>query len=173
MIKVFALSIPLIIFLTLACNAQKPDDLYGWNKVKWGMTEQDIIKIYKDQVIRKKTTLETDLDCNLLIEKVKILDDSNGTVKVAFCLDNNTKLLTTVYISNIGLPPSIADRIKRRLIEKYGKYDDSELFENSLAKIDVYFWYFPSTTITLNINEINGEAIVSITYEKSKKEDKL
>lgn len=175
MMKILALSLPLL-FFALASNAQRPNDIDGWNKVKWGMTEQDIIKIYKDKVTRKRSTFTTgNFECNLLMEKVKILDDSDVTVDIAFCVDNDTKLLTRVYISNSDSTPFFVDQIIRRLMEKYGKYDDSKLKEISLmkSKFEEYFWYFPSTTINLNIIDINDEPLVSIIYDKSTKADKL
>lgn len=164
--------------------AQRPNDINGWNKAKWGMTENDIRRIYKDDIKEKKTTFKGgDYECNLAIENLKILDDIDETVEVAFCVDKNSKLLNRVYIHAYNektISPVFLEKLKSGLMGKYGKYDDSELSNDEFTQKDVYFWYFPSTKIALTVYDertvyrgADNSCVFQIIYDKSNNSDKL
>jgi len=163
--------------LSQLVGAQKTTDVLGWGKTKWDMTEQDIIKIYGTKIIREKTEFSPDLNfhCNLIMKNVKILESYDYLFNVAFCMDNKTNGLTKVHLSSIEGTETEGFKLKSALIDKYGNYNASKLNEGATStfRIETYYWYLPSTSISLTIILVQDYHAISISYNKAKKEELL
>jgi len=110
--------------LILSSYAQTPDKIDGWNKAKWGMTEEEIIEAFQGQVQKREMQkMGTNRCSTLKIDNITLVDKQ---FKVIFIMDCNTKKLKVVIIepSSKWRPYEnfIAfDRLEEELIKKYGE----------------------------------------------------
>lgn len=125
-----------------------PKDLTGWEKVRWGMTTEEIISLYGDK-IKKLPRRDIFFGCyvDYILPKYEILGTN---FKVYFQMDKRENKLKAVLI---------------RLIEKNAKEPRTKLYEaiesllasqygtpQELKKRDTYsqkVWSFPTTSINL------------------------
>lgn len=153
--------------------------------MKWGMTEQEVIDIYKNKVKSHKDK-DAISNCVLIMDNVRVFKDFDDVLDVEFCMDKKTNKLRRVRLS-VGPGEGthlLAEKLRKSLIKKYGKYDMSEIDEDGIRSMmisDEYHWVFPSTTIHLLVSGfgIPGESIyerkysIDVLYDENIKEDML
>jgi len=125
----------------------QPPDVIGWNKSKWGMTEQEIIEAFNGQV--QKVEL-TNTKYNLEIDNFNLVDKQ---FRVIFVIDENSNLLKSVIIkpnSNLDWSQKYTafTRLEEDLNKKYGEPFNikTEIKNGPYAERE---WILPSTVITL------------------------
>lgn len=145
--------------------AQNPnDDPSGWTKAKWGMTEQDLRKVFPEA-----EPLQKDVFQHLDIQHFRIDGESIGAklaelFKVTFVLDKEAKL-TSVHLAtegklvksdgtDFGGPPlSVAQFTEifllQKLTDNYGKPTQTSSEEDSGTQAQKWVWIFPTTQISL------------------------
>jgi len=154
-----------------------PEDVPGWNIIKWGMTVDDARKALGDKA---QTSTEEPGAAFVDIEKLVIKDLPVGDL-VAECgiyTKRNSDVVTSVSLmfGKVEEPPSTRERsfdtLKRLLIEKYGqpKSEDRKAEPNSFGRgqdvSSTVLWVFPSTSITLLRHEsiAYSDGYVTLTY---------
>lgn len=158
-------------------ESKTPRDIKGWGKAKWGMSEKEILKLFKDEGVYKKE------ESFLFIDSFEI---EGYEFQVTFIMDPKEKKLQKVVICTDIYRPIHKDqflsedlfkRIERGLVGKYGpptqKKEKKEPDEEKttdvtpMSKIasmtffdfkkgDVEFesiWNFPNTEIILSYIE--------------------
>ena len=100
-----------LLLTTIAYTQNYNNELYGWDKATWGMTRDQIMRLYDTYDLRNGDTLKIDR-YNLLNLQFNIsfifLDDTLTSVRLQ-CKDN-------------GLGISQFNKFEEGLVTKYGKY---------------------------------------------------
>ncbi len=136
-------------FLTLAVAlssgvvlAQKPADVHGWGKVKWGMTLAQIQKLYPEAEPFTKTWEDGRKSSGLRIPKFDLI---HFPFEVTFWKKDADKRLDSISLSTeAGMV--VFRELEKQLTLKYGSptlKDDSKPRKRSRT------WMFPSTEIEL------------------------
>ncbi|MFI5338253.1 MAG: hypothetical protein ACHQ7N_00245 [Candidatus Methylomirabilales bacterium] len=168
-----------IVLVPVASTAQGPTDIEAWRSAKWGMTEAEILEIFKGEA-RK---LDKEVRFSSGTATVEIPDYSiDGTrYRVLFLFDVSTKTLTKIQIqpkretaASGALNAVLYRRLEMLLTEKYGPPTSAHENKprNGPAGFDdwVAWWSFPKTIISLHY--FDGRLL--LIYEpRSKEADKL
>lgn len=176
----------LILFATFQNNvyAQNHEDVQGWNKAKWGMTEKDIMNAFPGQITKQELEKTPDGCETLKIDNIKIVDQDFA---VHFRMDCDKNILKSILIlpQLKGEPTPyqnmlvfrLYDQLKLELIKKYGEPQLSE--SDLITKIRTKkTWVLPSTEIILEINYQEIDLIeeidfLSLKYKQREKQDLL
>lgn len=138
-----------IIVPTLAHSQIK--DVEGWDKARWGMTEDQILQTFKGRLNKLPKTKKSgytyvNLQINdFVVEGIKCA--------VSFKMDTKSKLLKMVSIEPMKKKdntPANFNLLKEMLTKKYGHPDydsEDELIDYELR------WHFPSTEINLSYSD--------------------
>ncbi len=161
------------------------DDVKGWHKTWWGMSPDEIEKIYPANV--KKSCKDEAGRCIYTLQPVELY----GTpVDVEFYLAKGSELNRVRVLNKFkkGDQLKLAEKIEAELKKKYGNpkvlKDKTEYTEPRIAgdgqtipgsNILELQWTFPSTTITYyrsirkyqRTNAIVVNSVVSLNYEAS------
>jgi hypothetical protein len=154
-----------------------PEDVPGWNVIKWGMTVDEARKALGDKT---QTSSEVPGPAFVDIEKLVIKDLPVGDL-IAECglyTQRNSAVVTSVSLvfgKLEGLPLTRElsfDTLKRLLIEKYGqpKNEDRKSEPDPVVGgqrvSSTVLWISPSTSITLlRLESIGyGTGYVKLTY---------
>lgn len=183
----------LFIILFVICTSNysfgQPKDVEGWNKARWGMTENEVLKVLegKATAIEKPQkyqglSKQWDAYAPVVLDEIEI---GNDKYTVDFIFDDNDKKLIMVIVSIKDKSPSEVQfsSLEQMLTEKYGspsftkddKTPDKRLStgvvlegSDSLERA----WNFPSTIIELKylyMRAINLE-LLKVIYKKNLKE---
>lgn len=142
--------------LSLALHGQsKPKDVDGWDKIKWGMTIEEVRAGYGIDTKPEKKDNWTLLQLNPIkisgVEMAVQVGARQGTGKVAF-----------VRLSSyFGLPssPPLAgaqdfDTLRTALIREYGNPANEETTRGeNFRLIKTVLWTFPSTSVAIKLEQ--------------------
>jgi len=172
----------LLIILVVICASNysfgQPKDVEGWNKARWGMTENEVLKVFEGKATaiekpRKYQGLSKQWDAysSIILDEIEIGKDK---YTVDFIFDDKDKKLIMIIVSIKNKSPLELQfsSLEQMLTEKYGspsfKIDSegSHLLERERA------WNFPSTIIELkyfDMRVINSKSL-KVVYNKNLKE---
>ncbi len=158
------LLIPAIIFLSLylfpmyAVSEDRPD-LAGWDKTKWGMSSEDIQRIYKAQSV--EVLFEDENEITLAIKNYVEVEGTRPLVSLTVDRKSGLKRVSLCYNfrekgSALKIREAIAS-IQRSLEKTYGKPQEVMTVKGVCTQkvmsgnIDLHLskWSFPSTEIAL------------------------
>jgi hypothetical protein len=157
--------------------AQDFDDIQGWNGVRWGMTNAEILETFKGEAIqlpRPDNYKSHYADIGLNNYKI-----SNNTYNVRFLMSRTTNTLLQVNIAPTGnISKTNYDILEKLLFDKYGKWayknEDKEpdkrvsrtIVLDGTVKI-LTAWNFKNTDIELSYNEIASDIrFLTLSYKK-------
>jgi hypothetical protein len=153
MLSVFAM-----IFLPLQISAQ-PEDVKGWNKARWGMTEREIEYAFKGKVERLREPIVDKQEGIYVTQEIRDLSFANADFTVSFVMDDKTNQLREVVLTPEGSHFKVLFEIlENKLVTKYGSvtYKDKDDIDVQKLGKNGYGqgqtsrrWKFPSTLITL------------------------
>ena len=153
MLGVFAVTL-----LPLQTSA-RAEDVKGWNKARWGMTERDIETAFKGKVERRREPIIDKQEGIYVSQEINDLTFANTKFTVSFVMDDKTNQLREVVLTPKGSHFRVLFEIlETKLITKYGPvtYRDKEevdmqkLGKNGYGQDQISrVWRFPSTLITL------------------------
>lgn len=163
-----------IVFLWLICVglsfAEPPVDVDGWNKLKWGATEDEVATAFP-----KATPFEnpTSSKCMRAIDPAII---AGYQFRIVLTFDCETKALTKVSMGPKGqnLSKIVAVGAMEKLLDelkvKYGPPTKAEQ-----SRTDARFtWIFPSTEIELVLLAPSSDmALITLSYVQREGEDLL
>jgi hypothetical protein len=159
MITSFIITVIIFAF-TIPCNSSEfRKDIDGWQKLSWGMTEENVLTAYKDQAERyDNPTKMSDVTVSIDIKKIKM----GSYILYADCyFENQNKRLNAVVL-HLDNNPSIKDflLLEKMLLDKYGKPETLYKEKNKKYYVDLirYRWNYPSSIIELTYSE-NAETI--------------
>jgi hypothetical protein len=163
-----------VILLSGIALAQQPADVHGWGKVKWGMTLEQIQKLYpeakpyqpKDEAERKAMQFS---DESALV--IPTIDLVNTKFEVNFVGKGTNKQIVFVEIySRAGVTEGAFTELEKQLKREHGepalKNDKDGWFERT--------WMLPSTKIELWFHEAlqREPPAVGISYSPADKRAK-
>lgn len=175
--------ISLLILLFLMCNyvLAQSNDVEGWSKARWGMTEDDLLKAFEGQAIRLEQKNYNDSYSTIEIRDIEIGSDH---YQVRFLMDNNKKTLSKVLITPLDTDLAAAEirfkGLEKLLIEKYGqpsfrddkKEPDTRISGSLVHKGSVKLttaWNFSSTIIELSYLELRSINMRSLVISYSQR----
>ncbi len=184
----------LLIILFVICTSNysfgQPKDVEGWNKARWGMTENEVLKVFEGKATavekpQKTLGLSKQWDAYVLVvlDEIEIGKDK---YTVNFIFDGNDKKLIKVAVVIKDKSPSELQfsSLEQMLTEKYGSPSftkDDRTPDKRLSRGVVLegsdllerAWNFPSTIIELkylNMKVTNSKRLnVGVIYKKNLK----
>jgi len=192
------LSTTFFVLLLLQTLAQ-PKDVQGWNKARWGMTDEDIMKAFNEKVERlpdskKGRPLSLSASDKKMLEKlarelkekfepyhtnlcIRAADIYGKKFEVHFNMNDKTNKLENVNIRPKEKPSKALFKfLEQKLIEEYGFLTRGVTISDTKPPIQMQirnrFWIFPTTTIELNYAVIKESPSLDIYYYPTKEKDK-
>ena len=145
-------------FLPFQVSAQ-PEDVTGWDKAQWGMTEREIEYAFKGKVERLREPIVDKQEGIYVTQEIPDLSFANADFAVSFVMDDKTNQLREVVLTPAGSHFKVLFEIlENKLVTKYGPvtYKDKDDIDMQKLGKDGYGqgqiirrWNFPSTLITL------------------------
>lgn len=153
MLGVFAVTL-----LPLEMSA-RAEDVKGWNKAWWGMTERDIETAFKGKVERRREPIIDKQEGIYVSQEINDLTFANTKFTVSFVMDDKTNQLREVVLTPKGTHFRVLfELLEKKLVTKYGPVtfrdkedvDLQKLGKNGYGQDQISrVWRFPSTLITL------------------------
>ena len=129
---------------------QRPADVKGWSTTTWGMTEQQVIEMFKGKAVKVKEPEERKEGFFL---KIKDWEIGRQNYEVSFRFEPRKRTLTAVTLvpfeKNHDTLVDIAQDLEQQLVRKYGQasHRKSKPRDENLT-LD---WNFSSTIIELTL----------------------
>ncbi|MGB3365121.1 MAG: hypothetical protein WBB48_10125 [Thermodesulfobacteriota bacterium] len=167
------ISIAAFLFLlvsSLSVNAgTKPKDVYGWDKLRWGMTEEEVIPILGKDV-KKRNTRHDEKDnmySSLQLRKIKIADNE---FRASLWTDSDTKKLQRIVFVPEGQPgkyewAEMFIETENFLVKKYGAPTIEKTSNDPGTSADRK-WIFPSTEIELSYLSLEGSELLLLVFSQ-------
>lgn len=150
-----------------AYAAPKPSDVYGWDKLKWGMTGEEIKSAFgKDIKVHKAREDEKEgLYSDLELTSATI---GGEPFRASLWMDSSTKKLAKMVFVPKGEPEGYAwaetfIKVEEDLASKYGDPDEEET-SNDPGTSAERKWVFPSTVIELSYLRIEGTELLLLVF---------
>jgi len=153
MLGVFAVAL-----LPLQISARS-EDVKGWNKARWGMTEREIEAAFRGRVEQRREPIIDKQEGIYVRQEINDLTFANTKFTVSFVMDEKTDQLKEVVLTPKGTHFRVLfELLEKKLITKYGRvtFRDKEDIDMQKLGKDGYgqdqisrVWKFPSTLITL------------------------
>lgn len=153
MLSVFAMAL-----LPLQISA-RVEDVKGWNKARWGMTERDIEKVFKGRVEQRRDPIIDKQEGIYVSQEINDLTFANTKFTVSFVMDEKTRQLREVVLTPEGSHFRVLfELLEKKLVTRYGPVtfrdkedvDMERLGKNGYGQDQISrVWRFPSTLITL------------------------
>ena len=152
------LSVFAVTLLPFQISAQ-PEDIKGWNKARWGMSEREIENAFKGKVEHLREPIIDKQEGIYVKQEINDLTFANTKFTVSFVMDDKANELREVVLTPKGSHFRVLFGIlEKKLVTKYGPvtYRDKEdidmqkLGKNGYGQDQISrVWKFPSTLITL------------------------
>lgn len=155
----------MLVFILSLPGLSTAEDVAGWDKAKWGMTKDELLSIYGEQVRDIKDN--AGIDERIYLRGISVGGNSFECVLVV----DEQKLKEVRLEAVIGkYPVDDYEKIKTLLTQKYGKADneedDSKYFGPGMSIISKRsFWFKGPTTIILNLLASQGTNSLVIRYQ--------
>ncbi len=157
----------LFIYAEGADAAQKPPDVYGWEKLKWGMTGDEIKAAFgKDIKVHKP---REDAGEGVYSElELTGLTIGGEPFRASLWMDIGTKKLAKIVFVPKGEPEGYAwaetfVKVEEDLVSKYGDPSTEETSNDPGTSADRK-WVFPSTGIELSYMRIEGTELLLLVF---------
>ncbi len=175
----------IIIFFCFAGHVfAQPKDIDGWNKAQWGMSQDEVLRLFEGKEIRIYTSEIENAHTSI---EIKMFDIKNDKYIAHFLFDDATKKLIQVNLVPERKNPSETQfaELEQALTEKYGapsykrdnRTPDKRLSGGLVLGGDSDLriaWNFPSTVINLMYNSLrvmdSTISFLFITYRQNKKD---
>src|SRR5436190_1175975 len=104
-------------------SEDKPKDVDGWSKAKWGMSEEEILDLFHGDAIREADPWHNEKTGLVTLISIKKTEIAGGTFKVDFDFDSPTNELRRIFVRPVselvGVSEFVARDIQKMLVEKY------------------------------------------------------
>ncbi|HUE05480.1 MAG TPA: hypothetical protein VMR62_38410 [Bryobacteraceae bacterium] len=159
---------------TLDGGGEKPKDVDGWGKIKWGMTLAEARAAYNADAPLDEGGYYTEL-------KLKPIEIGNLEMNVTVWAKRGTDRISVVNLTYLSLPehrasPSEVETLKTLLTQKYGSPtgDETEIHDGLLgqSRTRTIVWAFPSATIHLTVFQFVEDpatGVIAIEYKATDK----
>jgi hypothetical protein len=155
-----------------AHSARNPPDVYGWDKLKWGMTGDEIKAAYgKDIKVHKaREDAREGVYSDLELTGITI---GGEPFRASLWMGAGTNKLSKVVLVPKGEPEGYAwaetfIKVEEYLVSMYGDPDKEET-SNDPGTSAERKWAFPSTTIELSYLRIEGTELLLLVFSENPK----
>lgn len=149
---------------------KKPEDVYGWDKLKWGMTGEEVRSVYGDKIkIHEPRQDEKEgVYSDMELTDVEI---GGGEFRASLWMDSDTKKLRKIAFVPAEKPEGYnwAEAfigLEEDLADKYGDPDVEETSNDPGTSADRK-WVFPSTTIELSYLRLGDTELLLLVFSDS------
>ena len=167
------ISIAAFIFLlvfTISINAAtKPKDVYGWDKLKWGMTTEEVQSTLGKEVKKRNTRHDAkdNMYSGLQLRGIKI---ANNEFRASLWMDEDTNTLKRIVFVPEGQPAKYewAENfidLESYLVKKYGNPDIEKTSNDPGTSADRK-WNFPTTEIELSYLSLEGSELLLLVFSQ-------
>lgn len=161
----------ILLISSLALGAyKKPADVYGWDKLKWGMTEEEVRSVYGDKIkIHKPKQDEKEgVYSGMELTGVEI---GGGEFRASLWMDSGTEKLRKIVFVPAGKPDGYNRAetfigLEEGLADRYGDPDVEET-SNDPGTSAERKWVFPSTVIELSYLRIGDSELLLLVFSAS------
>ncbi|MEW6144449.1 MAG: hypothetical protein AB1598_05470 [Thermodesulfobacteriota bacterium] len=168
-----SIAVLLLAFLFISAEgaraAQKPPDVFGWDKLKWGMTGDEIKAAYGKEIKVHKAREDASegVFSNLELTGISI---GGEPFRASLWMGTGTKKLSKIVFVPRGEPEGYAwagtfIKVEEYLVSMYGDPDQEET-SNDPGTSAERKWAFPSTTIELSYLRIEGTELLLLVFSE-------
>lgn len=135
------------------------EDVKGWNKARWGMTEREIEAAFRGRVEQRREPIIDKEEGIYVRQEINDFTFANTKFTVSFVMDEKTNQLREVVLTPKGSHFRVLfELLEKKLVTKYGPVtfrdkedvDMQKLGKNGYGQDQISrVWRFPSTLITL------------------------
>lgn len=150
--------------------AEKPPDVHGWDKLRWGMTGDEIKAAYgKDIKVHKpREDAREGVYSDLELTGIAI---GGEPFRASLWMDISAKKLSKIVFVPKGEPEGYAwaetfIKVEEELASRYGDPDEEET-SNDPGTSAERKWVFPSTVIELSYLRIEGTELLLLVFSES------
>lgn len=155
--------------------AQRPQDVYGWEKLKWGMTGDEIKAAFgKDIKVHKpREDASEGVYSDLELTGLTI---GGEPFRASLWMNSSTKKLTKIVFVPKGESEGYERaetfiKVEEELVSRYGDPDVEET-SNDPGTSAERRWMFPSTVIELSYLRIEGTELLLLVFSENSKSAK-
>ena len=157
----------LLIYAEGANAAQKPQDVYGWEKLKWGMTGDEIKAAFGNDIKVHKPREDASEGVYSELELTG-LTIGGEPFRASLWMDSSTKKLRKMVFVPKGDSEGYAwaetfIKVEEDLVSKFGDPDTEET-SNDPGTSAERKWVFPSTVIELSYMRIEGTELLLLVF---------
>lgn len=166
-------AILLLLFLfSVSINSySKPRDVYGWDKVRWGMSSAEVENMLSEEIEKRK--IRVDEKENMYSElELRGIEFGRIKFRASLWMDmQSNELVRIVFIPEYE--PSKYEwaeafiSIEKYLNKKYGKPDVKKTSNDPGTSAD-RLWKFPSTEIELSYLWLGDSELLILVFSHSK-----
>lgn len=156
---------------------EEKQDLKGWGKSKWGMTEEELLETFKGQAtVKEKKESKSDNTYSTIV--IKNFEIAGNNFNVTFSMGINDNKLREVVLTETPAIEMHFSKFVQLLTEKYGppQHSDTITYEHGSPDFTKKAtWTFPSTKIELMYSDIRifGTCLLVRYSDKSIRKEAL
>lgn len=153
----------------------KPNDVYGWENLKWGMPAGEVESVLGKNV--KKRQAKHDKEDGVYTDlEMRDINIGGSELRASFWMDADTKELSKI----VFVPQEKAEgynlaetfiKLEESLVDKYGD-PDVENTSNDPGTSAERVWNFPSTEIELSYLKIEDSELLLLIFSQREKGSK-
>jgi len=169
--KIISITALMMFFVSsMSLNAAtKPKDVYGWDKVRWGMTGAQIQTVLGKEVKKRdaKHDKKDSLYANLELKEIKM---GGASFRASFWMEEGSKKLKRIVFVPEGQPSeyewaeTFID-LENYLVNKYGDPDIEET-SNDPGTSAERVWNFPSTQIEMSYLRLDDSELLLLVFSQ-------
>jgi len=132
-------------FAIALLGQDQPRDVYGWGKIRWGMTSAEAGQAY---VIERHE--DNDRWSQLIAQPIEFTD---FTMRLSIAARHGSDQISRVRLWMNSTGNRDFETLKTLLIQKYGPPIDGETRTEGAEGVRTFLWTFPSTSIRLTVTQ--------------------
>ncbi len=171
---VFTLTALLILLISSQASGgyKKPEDVYGWDKLKWGMTEEEVRSVYGEKIKIHKPKQDEKEGVYSGMELTGV-ETGGGEFRASLWMDSATKRLKKIVFVPAGKPEGYKRaetfiNLEESLSAAYGDPDFEET-SNDPGTSAERKWVFPSTVIEMSYLRIEDTELLLLIFSENDK----
>ena len=132
-------------------NTEEGKDVKGWSKTHWGMTNDEILDLFKGQALQVKKEIRHN-DQTYSTIRINNFDINGTDFEVLFYMGIKDDKLQKVLLRHKNAIESMFGSFEQLLTEKFGPPSHTDFSRSQVSRRDFKrdaTWIFPSTKIEL------------------------
>lgn len=145
----------------------------GWRAAKWGMTELEVLDVFKGEAKKTDKELETGNIYEVGLAQISKVEVSNISFIATFIFEKEKRTLKRIKLlpkDNGEISEQLFSLLEQELTTEYGKPTFSKDGEHPFLKPSILkkrSWNQGKTEISLTYGDWNSEKSLALIYEKA------